>query len=156
MQKLCCVHTRQHPLPVWSHKFVLSSLTHFSTNSRPFLMGIVSRTNLQSNDRNRRSQSSRRILSTYRKIPYLPINQCLPCLIHNQHNRYQLPDRPIAAESFAIPHAMNRVSPNETKDSSLGKSYLTRMTGRMSQHPHLNTASKRCWKTQWPLPHQIT
>ena len=42
MQKLCCVHTRQHPLPVWSHKFVLSSPTHFSTNSRPFLVGIVS------------------------------------------------------------------------------------------------------------------
>ena len=43
MQKLCCVRTRQHPLPVWSHKFVISSLTHFSTNSRPFLVGIVSR-----------------------------------------------------------------------------------------------------------------
>ena len=42
MQKLCCVCTRQHPLPVWSHKFVTSSLTHFSTNSRPFLVGIVS------------------------------------------------------------------------------------------------------------------
>ena len=39
---MCCVHTRQHPLPVWSHKFVLSSLTHFSTNSHPFLVGIVS------------------------------------------------------------------------------------------------------------------
>ena len=36
MQKLCCVCTRQHPLPVWSHKFVLSSTTHFSTNSHPF------------------------------------------------------------------------------------------------------------------------
>ena len=42
MQKLCCVCTRQHPLPVWSHKFVISSLTHFSINSRPFLVGIVS------------------------------------------------------------------------------------------------------------------
>ena len=42
MQKLCCVRTRQHPLPVWSHKFVLSSPTHISTNSRPFLVGIVS------------------------------------------------------------------------------------------------------------------
>ena len=42
MQKLCCVRTRQHPLPVWSQKFVISSLTHFSTNSRPFLVGIVS------------------------------------------------------------------------------------------------------------------
>ena len=42
MQKLCCVRTRQHPLPVWSHKFVISSPTHFSTNSRPFLVGIVS------------------------------------------------------------------------------------------------------------------
>ena len=42
MQKLCCVRTRQHPLPVWSHKFVLSSLTHFSPNSHPFLVGIVS------------------------------------------------------------------------------------------------------------------
>ena len=42
MQKLCCVRTRQHPLPVWSHKFVLSSLTHFSINSHPFLVGIVS------------------------------------------------------------------------------------------------------------------
>ena len=29
-------------LPVWSHKFVLSSPTHISTNSRPFLVGIVS------------------------------------------------------------------------------------------------------------------
>ena len=36
MQKLCCVRTRQHPLPVWSHKFVISSLTHFSINSHPF------------------------------------------------------------------------------------------------------------------------
>ena len=36
MQKLCCVRTRQHPLPVWSHKFVLSSTTHISTNSHPF------------------------------------------------------------------------------------------------------------------------
>ena len=43
MQKLCCARTRQHPLPVWSHKFVLSSLTHFSTNSHPFLVGYVSR-----------------------------------------------------------------------------------------------------------------
>ena len=42
MQKLCCVRTRQHPLPVWSHKFVLSSPTHISANSRPFLVGIVS------------------------------------------------------------------------------------------------------------------
>ena len=42
MQKLCCVRTRQHPLPVWSHKFVISSPTHFSINSQPFLMGIVS------------------------------------------------------------------------------------------------------------------
>ena len=42
MQKLCCVRTRQHPLPVWSHKFVISSPTHISTNSRPFLVGIVS------------------------------------------------------------------------------------------------------------------
>ena len=42
MQKLCCVRTRQHPLPVWSHKFVISSLTHFSTNSHPFSVGIVS------------------------------------------------------------------------------------------------------------------
>ena len=42
MQKLCCVRTRQHPLPVWSHKFVLSSPTHFSTNSRLFLVGIAS------------------------------------------------------------------------------------------------------------------
>ena len=42
VQKLCCVCTRQHPLPVWSHKFVLSSPTHISTNSHPFLVGIVS------------------------------------------------------------------------------------------------------------------
>ena len=42
MQKLCCVRTRQHPLPVWSHKFVISSPTHFSINFRPFLVGIVS------------------------------------------------------------------------------------------------------------------
>ena len=42
MQKLCCACTRQHPLPVWSHKFVLSSTTHISTNSHPFLVGIVS------------------------------------------------------------------------------------------------------------------
>ena len=42
MQKLCCVRTKQHPLPVWSHKFVLSSTTHISTNSYPFLVGIVS------------------------------------------------------------------------------------------------------------------
>ena len=42
MQKLCCVRTRQHPLPVWSHKFVISSPTHISTNSCPFLVGIVS------------------------------------------------------------------------------------------------------------------
>ena len=48
MQKLCCVRTRQHPLPVWSHKFVLSSLTHFSTNSRPFLVGIVPRSDKES------------------------------------------------------------------------------------------------------------
>ena len=39
MQKLCCVRTRQHPLPVWSHKFVLSSTTHISTNSHPFFGG---------------------------------------------------------------------------------------------------------------------
>ena len=44
MQKLCCVCTRQHPLPVWSHKFVISSTTHFFINSRPFLVGIVSLT----------------------------------------------------------------------------------------------------------------
>ena len=39
---MCCVRTRQHPLPVWSHKFVLSSTTHISANSHPFLVGIVS------------------------------------------------------------------------------------------------------------------
>ena len=35
MQKLCCVRTKQHPLPVWSHKFVLkfnnSFLNQFSS-----------------------------------------------------------------------------------------------------------------------------
>ena len=29
MQKLCCVRTRQHPLPVWSHKFVLQFINPF-------------------------------------------------------------------------------------------------------------------------------
>ena len=48
MQKLCCVRTRQHPLPVWSHKFVLSSTTHISTNSHPFLVGIVSKIHYES------------------------------------------------------------------------------------------------------------
>ena len=40
MQKLCCVRTRQHSLPVW----IISSQTHhhISTNSQPFLVGIVS------------------------------------------------------------------------------------------------------------------
>ena len=40
MQKLCCVRTRQHSLPVW----IISSQVHhhISTNSQPFLVGIVS------------------------------------------------------------------------------------------------------------------
>ena len=40
MQKLCCVCTRQHSLPVW----IISSQVHhrISTNSQPFLVGIVS------------------------------------------------------------------------------------------------------------------
>ena len=40
MQKLSCVRTRQHPLPVW----IISSQVHhrISTNSQPFLVGIVS------------------------------------------------------------------------------------------------------------------
>ena len=42
MQKLCCVRTRQHSLPVWSEKFVPTLLTHISPNSHPFLVGIVS------------------------------------------------------------------------------------------------------------------
>ena len=42
MQKLCCVHTRQHSLPVW---IILSQVHHrISTNSQPFLVGIVSHT----------------------------------------------------------------------------------------------------------------
>ena len=43
MQKLCCVRTRQHSLPVW----IISSQVHhhISTNSQPFLVGIVSRPN---------------------------------------------------------------------------------------------------------------
>ena len=60
MQKLCCVRTRQHPLPVWSHKFVLSSTTHISTNSRPFLVGSVSRPlrsrNIRTRKRRRRDK----------------------------------------------------------------------------------------------------
>ena len=40
MQKLCCVRTRQHSLPVW---IILSQVHHrISTNSQPFLVGIVS------------------------------------------------------------------------------------------------------------------
>ena len=40
MQKLCCVHTIQQPLPVW---IIVTSLpTHISINSHPFLVGIVS------------------------------------------------------------------------------------------------------------------
>ena len=40
MQKLCCVRTRQHSLPVW----IISSQVHhhISTNSQPFSAGIVS------------------------------------------------------------------------------------------------------------------
>ena len=40
MQKLCCVRTRQHSLPVW----IISSQVHhrISTNSQPFSVGIVS------------------------------------------------------------------------------------------------------------------
>ena len=40
MQKLCCVRTRQHSLPVW----IISSQVHhcISTNSQSFLVGIVS------------------------------------------------------------------------------------------------------------------
>ena len=43
MQKLCCVCTRQHSLPVW----IISSQVHhrISTNSQPFLVGIVSSIN---------------------------------------------------------------------------------------------------------------
>ena len=42
MQKLCCVRTRQHSLPVW----IISSQVHhrISTNSQPFVVGIVSPT----------------------------------------------------------------------------------------------------------------
>ena len=42
MQKLCCVRTRQHSLPVW----IISSQVHhrISTNSQPFSVGIVSGT----------------------------------------------------------------------------------------------------------------
>ena len=40
MQKLCCVRTRQHSLTVW---IILSQVHHrISTNSQPFLVGIVS------------------------------------------------------------------------------------------------------------------
>ena len=37
---MCCVRTRQHSLPVW----IISSQVHqcISTNSQPFLVGIVS------------------------------------------------------------------------------------------------------------------
>ena len=59
MQKLCCVRTKQHPLPVWSHKFVLSSTTHISTNSHPFLVGIVSDSQVSSlNSQAHRSNQS--------------------------------------------------------------------------------------------------
>ena len=40
MQKLCCVRTRQHSLPVW---IILSQIHHrISTKSQLFLVGIVS------------------------------------------------------------------------------------------------------------------
>ena len=40
MQKLCCVHTIQQPLPV---RIIVTSLpTHISINSHPFPVGIVS------------------------------------------------------------------------------------------------------------------
>ena len=58
MQKLCCVRTRQHSLPVW----IISSQVHhrISTNSQPFLVGIVSDSQVSSLDSqaNQSNQSS--------------------------------------------------------------------------------------------------
>ena len=75
MQKLCCVRTRQHPLPVWSHKFVLSSTTHISTNSHPFLVGIVSHPNIHLTPRSVTDQnltcSTPSSLSSFCRIPFI-------------------------------------------------------------------------------------
>ena len=72
MQKLCCVRTRQHPLPVWSHKFVLSSTTHISTNSRPILVGIVSMAHTCPDDRQSSPSSS-----TVTATSYIQVTQIL-------------------------------------------------------------------------------
>ena len=42
MQKLCCVRTRQHPLPVWSHNLSLTNLLISPSILNHFLVGIVS------------------------------------------------------------------------------------------------------------------
>ena len=68
MQKLCCVCTRQHPLPVWSHNLSLSSLTHFSINSQPLSVGIVSDLQVSSFD----SQASQSNQSSIQRELLMP------------------------------------------------------------------------------------
>ena len=53
MQKLCCVRTRQRSLQVW----IISSQVHhrISTNSQPFLMGIVSKTKKENPKKSKQS-----------------------------------------------------------------------------------------------------
>ena len=62
MQKLCCVRTRQHSLPVW---IILSQSHHrISTNSQPFSVGIVSQRKSTKQRNNHRNNNSTRTLPT--------------------------------------------------------------------------------------------
>ena len=109
MQELCCVRTRQHPLPVWSQKFVISSLTHFSTNSRPFLVGIVSKTdgviealgNNASSDEDKGAteeevpteaqviQKAKSVCTTHKKVVEVEIEEEVPLLEKKTRSRFR-------------------------------------------------------------------
>ena len=82
MQKLCCVRTRQHHLPVWSHKFVLSSTTHISINSHPFLVGIVSIYGLVQ----AAQQYGKKFIKSMERFGFM-LSKADPCFMHRKKEK---------------------------------------------------------------------
>ena len=97
MQKLCCVCTRQHPLPVWSHKFVLSS----TLISQPILIHFGGNCIKLINDDCPANEEEliKSVEKAYGEYPYRKLNRvwltlqsCLNMIIENDGgNDYKIP-----------------------------------------------------------------
>ena len=95
MQKLCCVRTRQHPLPVWSHKFVpqfnnsylnqFSSISGGNCISWHWKLGHANFQWIQTLCRHSNSDSKRCVLPTkLDKTSSCPAPKCAACMLGKQ------------------------------------------------------------------------